>query len=202
MRILTYDIEIVEAILNGRNAEDFEDENPGIVYVPSFSDTDKMHVACVCVVMSGERMPRIYDAMNLKELQDDFNTADLIVSWNGNDFDSRVLRANGITIPQGKSFDLMAEVKRAAGFRFKLDSMSQKNLGYGKTDNGALAPIKWQQGRRAEVINYCLNDVLMTYELYALAKKQGYLFTPKGGKVKLFNQSTAWYDRVDLQPQP
>lgn len=185
MKVLTYDIEIVEAILNGKPAEDFEEENPGILYVESFKDTDKMHVACVCAVITGERMPRIYDAMNLHQLQDGFDTADLIVSWNGNDFDSRVLRANGITVPQGKSFDLMAEVKNAAGFRFKLDAMAQKNLGYGKTDDGALAPIKWQQGKRAEVINYCLNDVLMTYKLYKLAKEQGFLVTPKGARVSL-----------------
>lgn len=202
MKVFTYDTEIVEAILNGRNAEEFEEENPGIVYVESFKDTDKMHVACVCALISGERLPRIYDAMNLQQLQADMDAADVIVSFNGDGFDSKVLKANGIIVPAEKSLDLLAEIKRASGFRFSLDAMAEKNLSIRKTDNGALAPIKWQQGRRAEVINYCLNDVLMTVLLFGLAKKQGHLITPKGGKVKLFNQSTAWYDRVDLQPQP
>jgi len=202
MRVLTYDVEILRAILNGVPPEQFEEECPGIEYVNTFQDFDRMGIACVCAAMSGERMPRIYDAMNLQQLQADIDAADVIVSYNGDGFDSKVLKANGVIVPAEKSLDLLAEIKRTSGFRFSLDAMAEKNLGICKTGNGALAPIKWQQGRRAEVINYCLNDVLMTYELYALAKKQGYLFTPKGGKVKLFNQSTAWYDRVDLQPQP
>lgn len=186
MKSFTYDIEIVEAILNGRNAEEFEEENPGIVYVESFKDTDKMHVACVCALISGERMPRIYDAMNLQQLQADIDAADVIVSFNGDGFDSKVLKANGVIVPAEKSLDLLAEIKRASGFRFSLDAMCEKNVpGFRKTGNGALAPIKWQQGRRAEVINYCLNDALMTYELYALAKKQGHLITPKSARVML-----------------
>lgn len=185
MKVFTYDTEIVEAILNGRNAEEFEEENPGIVYVESFKDTDKMHVACVCALISGERMPRIYDAMNLQQLQADMDAADVIVSFNGDGFDSKVLKANGVIVPAEKSLDLLAEIKRASGFRFSLDAMAEKNLSIRKTDNGALAPIKWQQGRRAEVINYCLNDARMTDDLYTLASKYGYLFTPKGGRVSL-----------------
>lgn len=185
MRVLTYDVEILRAILNGRNAEEFEEENPGIEYVNTFQDFDRMGIACVCALISGERMPRIYDAMSLQQLQSDIDAADVIVSFNGDGFDSKVLKTNGVVVPAEKSFDLLAKIKRANGSWFSLDGMAEKNLGICKTGNGALAPIKWQQGRRAEVINYCLNDVLMTYELYALAKKQGFLVTPKGGRVSL-----------------
>lgn len=185
MKTLTYDIELVEAILNGRDAEQFEEEYPGIIYVPSFSDTDKMHASCVCVLTLGERLPRIYGQSNLPELQKAFNEADLIVSYNGNGFDSRVLKANGVDVPQSKSVDLLAEIYRAGSRRFSLDAMAQVNLGRGKTDNGALAPIKWQQGKLAEVINYCLDDTEITEALYVLAKKRGYLLTPKGQRVSL-----------------
>ena len=102
MKVFTYDTEIVEAILNGRDAEQFEEEYPGIVYVQSFKDTDKMHVSCACALISGERLPRIYGQSNLKQMQDDINAADVIVSFNGDGFDSKVLKTNGVVVPTGK----------------------------------------------------------------------------------------------------
>lgn len=185
MKVITYDIEIKRAILNGQPAEQFEEEYPGIEYVSTFQDFDRMGIGCVCALVSGAPLPLIYDERNVSEFQQVLNDADLIVTYNGEGFDHRVLAANGVTVPAHKSFDLLAEIRVATGFRFSLDAMAEKNLKIRKTGHGALAPIAWQQGHHAQVINYCLNDCLMTWELYALAKKQGFLITPKGQQVKL-----------------
>ena len=185
MRILTYDIEIKRAILNGQPADEFEQRYPGIEYVNTFQDFDRMGIGCLCALDSESPLPLIYDEHNVKDFQQAVNNADAVVTYNGEGFDHRVLQASGVIVPITKSFDLLRVIKDACGFRFSLDAMAEKNLKIRKTDSGKLAPILWQQGQHARVINYCLNDCLMTYELYALAKKQGFLVTPKGGRVSL-----------------
>ena len=185
MKLLFYDVEILRAILNGQDEEDFQEQYPGIEYCRTFADFDKMGIACVCVLANFKKLPLIQDARNLPFLQGWLDEADVIVSYNGDAFDSKVLAANGVTIPVHKSLDLLAEIRRAGGTRFSLDAMAECNLGYGKSGSGKLAPIRWQQGHYAEVIQYCLNDVLMTQELYTLAREQGYLLSPKGGVLKL-----------------
>ena len=185
MKVLTYDIEILRAILNGVPPDQFEEECPGIEYVNTFQDFDRMGIGCVCALVSGAPLPLIYGERNVREFQPALNDADIIVTYNGEGFDHRVLQANGVTVPAHKSFDLLAKIKQASGFRFSLDAMAEANLKIRKTDSGKLAPILWQQGHHARVINYCLNDCLMTQELYKLAKKQGYLLTPKGARVSL-----------------
>ena len=189
MKIITFDLEIRRAILNGQAAEEFEEQNPGIEYVRTFQDFDKMGIACVCAFASYQQMPGIWDSHNLHDERDGlqawFAEADLIVSYNGIGFDARVLAANGVSVPSVKHVDLLEEVRRACGKRFSLDAMAQKNLGTGKSGNGALAPIKWQQGKHAEVITYCLNDALITHNLFTLAQRQGYLLSPKGERISL-----------------
>ena len=49
---------------------------------------------------------------------------------------------------------------------FTLNSFAEANYGMGKTGNGGLAPVLWQQGKRGEVIDYCLNDVYLTKLLF------------------------------------
>jgi len=187
MRILTYDIEIKRAILNGQSADEFEEQYPGIEYVNTFQDFDRMGIGCLCALDSYALggLPLIYDEHNVKDFQQAVNEADVIVTYNGECFDHRVLQANGVIVPITKSFDLMRVIKDVSGFRFSLDKMAEANLKIRKTDSGKLAPILWQQGQHARVISYCLNDCLMTQELYKLAKKQGYLITPKGQRVSL-----------------
>lgn len=194
MRILTYDIEIKRAILNGQPADEFEEQYPGIEHCHTFKDFDKMGIGCVCALVLDGPLPLIYDERNVREFQIALNDADLIVTYNGEGFDHNVLQANGVIVPITKSFDLMRVIKDASGFRFSLDAMAEKNLKIRKTDSGKLAPILWQQGHHARVINYCLNDCLMTQELYKLAKKQGYLITPKGQRVSLnFEQAQSLF---------
>ena len=196
MRILTYDIEIKRAILNGQPADEFEEQYPGIEYVNTFKDFDRMGIGCLCALDSYALggLPLIYDEHNVKDFQQAVNEADAIVTYNGENFDHCVLQANGVIVPITKSFDLMRAIKDARGFRFSLDAIAEKNLKIRKTDSGKLAPILWQQGQHARVISYCLNGCLMTLELYKLAKKQGFLVTPKSQRVSLnFEQAQSLF---------
>ena len=72
------------------------------------------------------------------------------------------------------SYDLLAEIwKVDPGRKFErglnsLDAISQANGLGAKALTGALAPRLWQQGRYAEVIDYCQGDVYKTKALFEL----------------------------------
>lgn len=57
----------------------------------------------------------------------------------------------------------------------KLQDLCVSTLGQGKTGDGALAPIKWREGKYEEVIKYCDNDVDLTRRLYEFYVKNGYV---------------------------
>jgi hypothetical protein len=103
--------------------------------------------------------------------------ADRIIGFNSLSFDDPLCRAHGISIKT--TFDVLAETRALSGQPrhyvrgvtrrgYSLDRLARANFGKGKTGHGAEAPKLWQQGRRGEVIAYCLNDVRLTRDLYYL----------------------------------
>ena len=80
-------------------------------------------------------------------------------------------------MPIQTDFDLLCEVRERVGQPrqyikgitrggYNLNNLALKNLGVGKTGTGALAPQLWQDGKKKEVIHYCLNDVRLLKLLY------------------------------------
>lgn len=67
-----------------------------------------------------------------------------------------------------------------AAKRTHLHAVAKAN-GMSKTGTGSLAPKLWQEGKRQEVIDYCLNDVTLTYKLLNLGL-DGKLKDPNTGK--------------------
>jgi hypothetical protein len=100
------------------------------------------------------------------------NQAEEIVGFNSIGFDDPLCRAHGVHIET--TYDLMVEVRRAAGeplsgpctSGYNLARLAKRNLGREKTGHGAKVPDLWQQGKRQEVIDYCLNDVMLLVGLY------------------------------------
>lgn len=100
------------------------------------------------------------------------NQADEIVGFNSIGFDDPLCQAHGIAIET--TFDLMVEVRRAAGEPlsgrctpgYNLGQLAKVNLGRDKTGHGAKVPALWQAGEKQQVIDYCLNDVMLLVDLY------------------------------------
>lgn len=182
--ILAYDIESKRAFLDrGQQAEDFEDQNPGILYVDSWSDENKVKagVACLCVIEASNQIPpSVFIDENLKDAQVLFDQAALLLTYNGMDYDNKVLAGHGLVIPAEKSLDLCKVITAALGGRrrVKLEDLAMANLGTGKSGKGALAPHWWQGGHQARTVGYCLKDTWLLLKLYELALAQRYLLHP------------------------
>jgi hypothetical protein len=109
---------------------------------------------------------------DLQGFQDLVNEAEQIVGFNSIGFDDPLCQAHGLHIET--TYDLMVEVRRAAGEPlsgrctpgYNLARLSEVNLGRKKTGHGADVPVLWQAGKKQEVIDYCLNDVMLLVGLY------------------------------------
>lgn len=61
---------------------------------------------------------------------------------------------------------------------FSLNNFSNTNLGSAKTGSGELAPMLYQKGKIADLVNYCMMDVKLTLGLVRLIRDTGHLKHP------------------------
>ncbi len=104
------------------------------------------------------------DMDKLKEL---LLSGQKIVHYNGFSFDMPVI-ANyiGNEVLKVPQIDLMVAMYRTIGFRPKLDDLANATIGYGKSGKGSDAINYWISGQLDKLEKYCLQDVLVTMDIY------------------------------------
>lgn len=185
MNTLIYDIEIKKAIL-GRREEPIE----GISYCDGWHDHASMGISCIGAYDYATGRTRVFMDDNIGEFADLVKQRDLIVSFNGLSFDNRVCAANGIEVPDAKSYDILVELWAAAGLGprfvypshmgFGLEATCAVNFGAHKSGNGALAPVDYQRRRFGSLVDYCLNDIALTKRLFDEIVGAGKVLDPRG----------------------
>lgn len=189
MKALIYDIEII-------NAVPVRNEPPvyGVTYCAGWHDHANMGVSVIGCYDYEERRSRVFLPDNLGEFA--ALAADrLCVGFNSIRFDNAVLRACGIAdLAEANCYDILREMWLAADvgdadpFNYELhggyglDAVCERNFGTKKTGNGALAPVLWQQGKRGAVIDYCLNDIRLTKQLFDSVLLGRPIISPKDGR--------------------
>ena len=187
MNALIYDCEIINAIPNRDGSRE-----KGITYCDGWRDFPNMGVSVTGVYDYVEDRYRVFCYDNRAEFAKLIAERDLCVGFNSIPFDNALLLAcEWPTPPKEKSYDLLRETWAASGlgleFNFRthggygLDAMCECNFGTKKSGNGALAPVLWQQRRRGEVIDYCLNDIRLTKQLFDCVLAGKPLKCPKTG---------------------
>jgi DEAD/DEAH box helicase domain-containing protein len=188
--MIIYDIETKKAIL-GRN----ETKRPGIEYAEGWHDYAGMGIACIGVYDYERESSRVFLSDNLDEFAQLLRETNCFVGFNNNRFDNKLLMARGVPMPAGRSYDILEEIWRGAGlapeFDYKthsglsLGAVVKANFNRGKTDDGALAPIYWQQGKTGRVIDYCLADVALTRLLLERIIRRGWILDPRNPGAKI-----------------
>lgn len=103
--------------------------------------------------------------------------ASAIVGFNINKFDLPVLAPYYLgKISQFFTLDMLEIVEKSLGFRVSLDSLAKETLGLKKSGSGFMAIDYFRNGQWEKLINYCLEDVKITRELYEYGLKNGKLF--------------------------
>lgn len=187
MNIIIYDCEIIKAIPN-RDGSKLE----GIEYCSGWRDFAGMGVSVTGVYDYADGRYRVFCKDNIAEFAKLIFERELFVGFNSIPFDNALLAASGWPVPPAeKCYDLLREIWAAAGlgpeFDFKthggygLDAVCLKNFGSRKSGDGALAPVLWQQGKIGAVIDYCLDDIFLSKQLFDAARCGLPILSPKDG---------------------
>ena len=205
MKILIYDCEIIKAV-----PIDYKNEAPieGIEYCKGWDDHENMGISVIWCYSNWDKEVRAFinehdfdKAMYhwsypLKQFQKMLNECDVLVGFNNQHFDDNLIKANGFTIPDKVvNYDILVEMWRAVGIEppfvfpthagYSLKQTCEANGLPPKTGDGANAAIQWQRGKYQEVIDYCLNDITITTELFRkIISNDGWIINPKN-KIKL-----------------
>ncbi len=119
----------------------------------------------------------VYPEARARELVDDLLDAELVVGFNVRRFDYRVLEpyAGGRDLSRIRTLDLLEKLEGVLGHRVKLDSCAEATLGTKKSGHG-LQAIEWfRQGQISKLIDYCKDDVKITFDLFEHGRKHRHI---------------------------
>ena len=143
------------------------------------------------------------------------NEAERIVSFNADNFDFRILESVQFDVQQWRenSFDILTEFTRKGGHRINLENLAKTQFGSSKTFITAKQAVEfWRAGLELmrgwsgkndykqssdtfcynvakhlfqEVVEYCKQDVRLTYELYQhILQNQSLNYTDRRSNIK------------------
>jgi DEAD/DEAH box helicase domain-containing protein len=126
-----------------------------------------MGMACGVCYSTKTQDYHIFEENQVVELVNLLRSADLVVGFNHIRFDYEVLRGySSFDFDKLPSFDMLVDLKGRLGHRVKLDSVAKSTLGIAKSADG-LQSLQWvKEGRMQEVIDYCVQDVKVTKEVF------------------------------------
>ena len=181
MGYLIYDLEIVKAIPDHKKPNE-----PGIEYCAGWDDHANMGVSVIGAYDTEEARFRVFTQESFGEFEA-LAEERLLVGFNSIHFDDRVLKHVGVNVET--KYDILQEMWVAAGLGrkfqypshvgFGLNATAQANGIGSKTGWGGYAPVQWQRGEYGSVIDYCLEDVRLTWKLLEIVRLNGKLRDPR-----------------------
>ena len=157
--------------------------------VGGWQNAHKMLVSVGVACFLEEGRLEAYREAELASLIEALETAELVVGFNIERFDYRVL--SGYTgVDYGKrwpTLDLLQEIRQRLGFRLSLNHLAQETLGVEKSADG-LQSLEWVKDGRLDLVEeYCRKDVEILRDLYLFGRRMGHVCYAdrQGRKVKL-----------------
>jgi DEAD/DEAH box helicase domain-containing protein len=162
-------------------------------------DTEKMRASVVGAYVSwiDEYIAFLED--EVKDFLNLLRQCDLVVGYNHLYFDLPVLQKySDWDLGKLPGYDIMLEIEKKLGFKLKLDDVCKVNLGTKKTDSFEKYKHYYWEGKWKELIDYCMNDVRLTEEIFRMITatqtlkyndlieiKEVVLDKPQSGKVEI-----------------
>lgn len=126
-----------------------------------------------------------YREDRVQELVQDLLAADLVVGFNVDGFDLKVLSGYSPFAVRVKTLDLLAEIRAQLGYGISLDHLAHQTLGRGKTAEGLQAIAWFRDGNWRDLEEYCRADVEITRDLLLFGLRYRYvLFERRGVMLK------------------
>ncbi|MCX7990805.1 MAG: DEAD/DEAH box helicase [Proteobacteria bacterium] len=124
-----------------------------------------------------------YEEKDVEKLIERLEKADLVVGFNTEEFDFKVLTPYAGRKLKINSFDILKKIREKTGKRKSLNSLVKINLGDSKSGDG-LTAVKWfREGDLEKLKEYCKKDVELLFKLHDFIRKNGYLLIDLNDKV-------------------
>lgn len=170
MRLLTFDLEIISDPY--KHPDTWEGARRG-----------ECGVSCVSVYDTQAVRNFIYNEHDLEACVEHLNDADLLVTFNGIEFDTPCLESvTGMSILP-EQYDILHEVWRSLATRekgYRLGEISERLHVGSKNGDGARATDLYREGDFRRLYNYCRNDVELTRSVANFINLNGFIYRPDG----------------------
>lgn len=139
-----------------------------------YNDLKKLGVSVVGVYDYQENKLKSFLEKEINNLFPLLEKSSLIIGFNIKSFDLPVLQSYYPgEIDQFPIFDILEDIKKTIGRRLALNDVLLATLGKKKTGHGLQAINYYQEGKIDQLKKYCLDDVLLTKELFDYGVKNG-----------------------------
>ncbi len=118
----------------------------------------------------------------------------LVVGYNIRGFDLPVMASYGLDAKKLDVFDIMYDLEALTRQRFlKLEAVARGTLGTGKSADGLLAVEWWKSGQVQKIIDYCIQDVRVTRDVFQYGRQNGFV------KIQRSAEATDKVTQVNVQ---
>lgn len=143
--------------------------------VGGWDHIDKLGISVACAYDSKTDEFKAYRESELPALID-LCSDRLIVGYNVRGFDLPVMVPYGLKLKGLDVFDIMYDVEALTRRRFlKLETLAQGTLGAGKSADGLMAVEWWKSGQIDKIIEYCMQDVKVTRDIFQYGREHGFI---------------------------
>jgi DEAD/DEAH box helicase domain-containing protein len=142
-----------------------------------FSQPKDLGISVVAIYDYSNNQGRVFLENELTALFPLLEKSSCLIGFNIKEFDLPVLEAYYPgSLSQFTTFDILQDIKEKIGKRLALNDLLQATLGKKKTGHGLMAIDYYHEGKFDELKKYCLDDVMLTKELFDYGVKHGEVF--------------------------
>lgn len=143
--------------------------------VGGWDHVDKLGISVACAYDSKTDQFLTFRENELKALIDLCEDR-LLVGYNIRGFDLAVMAPYGLDPKRVDCFDIMYDLEALTRQRYlKLDHVARGTLGTGKSADGLQAVEWWRAGQVQKIIDYCLQDVRVTRDVFQFGRQNGFV---------------------------
>src|SRR3990170_3423005 len=152
-----------------------------------YADPEKLGVTIVGLYDYQDQQAKTYEEKNLAKLFPLLEASSYIIGFNVKSFDLPVLQG----YYPGKLhnfpvFDLLEDIRGKIGRRLSLNDLILATLGKKKTGHGLQAIEFYKEGKWEDLKKYCLDDVMLTKELFEFGVESGeVMYLNEKGKISI-----------------
>lgn len=148
-----------------------------------FSEPKKLGITVVAIYDYKDKQSKAFFEKDLTKLYPILEASSYIVGFNINSFDLPVLQGYYPgDLSHFSTFDILDNVREKIGRRLALNDLIFATFAKKKSGHGLQAIELYKEGKFNELKKYCMDDVLLTKELFEYGANKGEIFylTPKG----------------------